>query len=85
MKVFKLILFGLISLTACGQRHEGEKKTGLLSHMVSITDNEDKGVKEILAFYDGQCKYSIGMDGAKKYFELEMSQSELLEQYAKGD
>ena len=71
-------------LTSCGNKREGEQKTGLLSNFVSITDNEDAGVKEILAFYGGQCKYAIGVsastkDGNKKYFELEMSQSESIE------
>ena len=60
-KGFNLFLLGLIFLTACGKRHDGEKKkTGLMSQFVGITDNEDKGVKEILKFYNGQCKYSIG-------------------------
>jgi hypothetical protein len=81
------ILLGVIFLIACGQRHEGEKKTGLLSHLVSITDNEDRGVKEILNFYGGECKYSIGTastdEGKKKYFEIEMSKSDMLENYAK--
>jgi hypothetical protein len=88
MKGLSIILLGFIFLIACGQRHEGEMKTGLLSHLVSITDNEDKGVKEILNFYGGECKYSIGTtastdEGKKKYFELEMSKSDMLENYAK--
>lgn len=47
----------------------------LVSSCASITDNEDKGVKDILGFYGGYCKYSIGIvastsEGKKKYFEL---------------
>ena len=56
-------------------------------NIVSITPNEDKGIKEILNFYGGYCKYSIGSsastkDGAKKYFEIELSKSDVLEKYA---
>jgi hypothetical protein len=87
MKNIGLIILVFLTFTFCGSRHEGEQKTGLLSNLVKITDNEDKGVKEILKNYGGQCKYSIGMtisasDGNKKYFELEMSKSELIEKYS---
>ncbi|WP_394751254.1 hypothetical protein [Spongiimicrobium salis] len=72
-------------ITSCGNKREGEQKTGLLSHFMSITDNEDAGVKEILDFYGGRCKYAIGAsastkEGKKKYFELEMSQSKAIEE-----
>jgi hypothetical protein len=72
-------------ITSCGNKRDGEQKTGLLSNFIVITDNEDAGIKEILDFYGGQCKYAIGAsastkDGSKKYFELEMSKSELLEE-----
>jgi len=85
-KIYILLSIFLI-ITSCGNKREGEHKTGLFSNFISISDNEDKGVKEILAFYGGQCKYAIGAsastkDGKKKYFELEMSQSVVLEDYA---
>lgn len=85
-RILSLIICAFL-LTSCGNKREGEQKTGLLSNFVSITDNEDAGVKEILAFYGGQCKYAIGVsastkDGNKKYFELEMSQSEVIENLA---
>ncbi len=52
--------------------------------IVSISNNEDKGIKEVLDFYGGYCKYSIGAsasteDGTKKYFELELSKSDIIE------
>lgn len=74
-------------IVSCGKKREGEQKTGLLSNFISITDNENAGVNEILEFYGGQCKYAIGVsastkDGKKKYFELEVSKSEVLENNA---
>ncbi|WGH75752.1 hypothetical protein P8625_00900 [Tenacibaculum tangerinum] len=81
------LLICVFLVTSCGNKREGEQKTGLLSNFISITDNEDAGVKEILEFYGGQCKYAIGVsastkDGKKKYFELEMSKSGILEDNA---
>ncbi|WP_282088921.1 hypothetical protein [Aquimarina algiphila] len=80
-----ILLFSLLILASCGNKHEGEQKTGLLSNLIDITDNESKGVDEILDFYGGYCKYSIGFsastkDGKKKYFELEMSQSDAIDE-----
>ena len=85
-RILSLIIFTFL-ITSCGNKREGEQKTGLFSNFVSITDNEDAGVKEILAFYGGQCKYAVGAsastkDGNKKYFELEVGQSETIEQLA---
>src|SRR5579872_6276258 len=56
-------------------------------NIISITPNEDKGIKDVLNFYGGYCKYSIGAsasteDGTKKYFELELSKSDVIEKYA---
>src|SRR5262245_43956052 len=62
---FMKLLFGfglllvVLFYSSCRPKHKGEKKTGLLSHLVSITNNEDKGIKEIIAFYGGQCEYGI--------------------------
>jgi len=80
------ILICSFLLVSCAEKHDGERKTGLLSNFMSITDNEDAGVKEILDYYGGQCKYAIGasastQDGGGKFFELEMSQSDVLEEY----
>lgn len=80
-----ILSLSLLVLSACGNRREGEQKPTLLSHAMSITDNEDKGVKEILDFYGGECKYSVGSsdlgEGRKKYFVLEMSKSKAIEKY----
>lgn len=59
-------------------------KPGVFSNLISITDNEDNGVKKILDFYGGYCEYAIGAsastdDGKKKYFELRLSKSVGLE------
>jgi len=84
-KIFSILICAFL-LVSCAEKHDGERKTGLLSNFMSITDNEDAGVKEILEYYGGQCKYSIGtsastQDGKEKFFELEMSQSDVLEEY----
>lgn len=85
-RILSLIIIVFL-ITSCGKKREGEQKTGLLSNFMNITDNEDAGIKEILAFYGGYCKYAVGAsastkDGKKKYFELEMSQSDVLEENA---
>jgi len=82
-----ILIASALAITSCGNRHEGEQKPSLLSNALSITDNEDKGVKEILSFYGGYCKYSVGASastetGKKKYFELELSKSDAIEERA---
>lgn len=82
-KILKLLICLLI-LTSCAKKREGEQKTGLLSNFISISENEDKGIKEILSFYSGYCEYSVGIStssktGNKKYFELKMSKSDVIE------
>ena len=80
-----ILILGTIS---CAPRREGEQKPGLLSYFVSITDNEDKGIKEILDFYGGECKYSVGAvkstddNEDMKYFEIELRKSIALTKYA---
>jgi hypothetical protein len=83
-----ILIVSTLTITSCGNRHEGEQKPTILSNVLSITDNEDKGVKEILDFYGGYCKYAIGVSastetGKKKYFELELSKSDAIEERAK--
>lgn len=83
--LYTIIIWGLV-LISCGNRHEGEERPTLLSNLLSISNNEDKGVKEILSFYGGYCKYAIGYsastrEGKKKYFELEISKSDIIEKY----
>ena len=50
--VFVMGIIGLL-ISGCAEKKKGEQKTTLLSNFVSITDNEDKGVKEVLRFYGG--------------------------------
>ncbi len=74
-----------IALVNCTLR-EGEQKTGLLSHLVNISDTEDAGVKDVLAGYGGLCEYSLGKSVAtdeesKNYFELELSKTEFLDHF----
>jgi hypothetical protein len=57
--LLRLTLLFLVALCSCNSKHKGEQKTGLLSNLVSITNNEDKGIKEIIEFYGGQCEYGI--------------------------
>ena len=69
---------------SCKKQREGHQKIGLLSNIIDITDNELNGVDKILEYYGGECKYSVGASvsniaGNKKYFELEMSKSEVIE------
>ena len=81
-----LITVFILGATSCSRR-EGEQKSGLLSHFVSITENEDKGIKEILDFYGGECKYSVGVvestkdNEDKKYFEIELMKSFVFSKY----
>lgn len=79
-----LIAFFLIS---CAKKHKGEQSTSLLSNVLSITDNEDKGIKEVIGFYGGSCEYSIGESfstdsGKKKFFELKLTKSEVADKFA---
>lgn len=83
-----LILVVLISVivTSCNTR-DGEEKTGLMSYLVNISDNEDAGVKDVLGFFGGKCEYSIGKsvsteEKTKKYFELRLFESEAIEKFA---
>jgi hypothetical protein len=85
VKTFLLTLFILTFTIGCNQR-EGEQKTGLMSHLVNISDTEDAGVKDVLGFYGGYCEYSLGKavstdEKTKNYFELKLSKSEVTDQY----
>ncbi len=83
MKKYLFIFLIVSVITSCGAKHEGEEKPSIISNLVSITANEDKGVKAALDFYGGYCKYAVGFEGTTKYFELEFSNSEGIEQLAK--
>lgn len=84
-KVGKFVVL-LLLLFGCVHKRPGEQNTSLLSHFIEISDNESKGVHDVLDLYGGKLKYSIGKDystvtGMKNYFELELSESALMEQY----
>lgn len=85
----KIISFFLILsiVVSCKQKHAGEQTTGLLSNFVSITNNEDKGIKEILSAYGGECEYSVGKnisseEKSKEFFEIKLSKSNAVEKYS---
>jgi hypothetical protein len=56
-KIITPILIGLFLITSCNSQNQGDKKTSLIPNGVEITSNEDKGIKEIIGFYGGQCEY----------------------------
>ncbi|WP_405292312.1 hypothetical protein [Algibacter sp. Ld11] len=85
MNKFYILLFSILILTSCGNKREGEEKTGLLSHLFSLSDNEANGIDEILEFYGGSCEYLFGVsastnEGTKKYFEIKISQSDAIDE-----
>ncbi|SHG48771.1 hypothetical protein SAMN04488109_0486 [Chryseolinea serpens] len=60
--------------------------TTLVSCGSMLTENENKAIDEVLEFFGGYCKYSVGVsasteEGEKKYFELELSQSNSLTKF----
>ncbi|MCR8561794.1 hypothetical protein KXD93_29325 [Mucilaginibacter sp. BJC16-A38] len=88
MKILSLLILFVLLLFSCGNKHPGEQKTSLLSNLVTISDNEDRGVKDILNFYGGVCEYSIGAslstdEGKNKYFEVKLSKSESLDKFSR--
>jgi hypothetical protein len=82
------ILLLLLFFCACKQIHQGEESTGLLSNFLTVSDNEDKGIKEIIAFYGGRSEYgyekklSTNKDN-KTNFWLKFSQSASIDSLAK--
>ena len=48
---------------------------------VSISANEQEGIKDITNFYGGECRHMIGktLDAGRRYFEVEVSNSESIE------
>lgn len=78
--LYTFIILGL-ALSSCNNR---DGKPSLFSN---ISDNENKGIKEILNFYGGNCKYSVVYaastnEGKEKYFEVEMSKSDVVEKFS---
>ncbi|MCF6407253.1 hypothetical protein L3C95_30445 [Chitinophaga filiformis] len=73
--LYTFIILGL-ALSSCNS-----------SNVFSISDNEDKGIKEVLEYYGGICKYAVGYsastkEGKTKYFEVEMTKSDIIEKFA---
>jgi hypothetical protein len=71
----------ILIFTSCASKHPGEKKTTLASHFLSITDKEDKGIKEIIGMYGGECEYGFSKSSGintetKNAFWLEVRKSE---------
>ena len=64
---FLLIVFTIVSCT----------------NPIGVTENEKQAVEKVLDFYGGVCNRAKGFSGSNTYFELEMSNSELIESYAK--
>lgn len=76
-------LFGvfLVLISSCSSDKKGKNQPGLLSNFVKITENESKGVNEVLKFYGGRCdyKFSLISGNVNSYFELGMSESKEFE------
>jgi len=70
-KLIGILLIGM--LTACNK--------------VGVTETEVQAVQSVLDFYGGECNrhkgFSTTNNETETYFELEMSQSQLIESYAK--
>ena len=86
MRYIILTVLVIFFCIGCGNSREGEIKPSLASNLFSITDNEDKGIKDIIAFYGGYCEYSVGKvvasnENNQKYFEIKLSKSEGLDKY----
>jgi hypothetical protein len=75
--------FVFLLVSSCVQKRKNEKLNTIASKIVSVSDNEYKGINEVLDFYGGNCirhKGYITQNGVKQtYFELELEQSRLLE------
>jgi hypothetical protein len=83
----KALCFALviITLSSCMDGAQGEKTVGQKTHYADITDNEDRGISEVLDLYGGKCKYSSGIAasgsfGSTKYFELVLTNCTSLEE-----
>ncbi|GAA4334191.1 hypothetical protein [Flaviaesturariibacter amylovorans] len=76
-------------LASCNSGRPGEKKKGLASYLYSISDNEDKGIKEIISVYGGECEYgfaksSSGAPAERNTFWIEVRKSAAIESSRAG-
>jgi len=82
---FILVLFAGLAFSACGNGAKSEQNA--TSNLPGITENENKGIKEIMALYGGQYKCAKGTNvsinsGKRNYFKIEIRGSEVIEKYA---
>lgn len=89
MRIKTILLFLCLTslLFGCVQNHPGEEKNTLFSNFISITDNENSGINEILEYYGGRCEYAVGRkfstNGTKiNYFVINLSNSTVVDTYA---
>jgi len=71
----QLIIIISLFFSACKPKHAGKNKAALLSESGDITVNEDRGIKEIIAFYGGQCEYGVSITNNETDFWLKFSHS----------
>ncbi len=79
------ILFIWIDLISCGIDRQNANNLAIISSLIDITENEENGIKSILEFYGGYCKYSRGASistngGKQKYFGVDLSESSTLDE-----
>ncbi|HTM98805.1 MAG TPA: hypothetical protein VL088_08695 [Pedobacter sp.] len=82
-----LLPFALMTflISSCGNQTQTDKGNGLLSNLIKASDNEKRGVQEVVDFYGGKCEYSVGSSvssskDSNKYFKLSLYESDLLEE-----
>lgn len=84
--LFILVLFVCLAVSACGNGPKSEQNA--TSDLPGLTENEKKGIKELMEFFGGQYKYAIGTyvtinSEKKKYFKIKISGSDGIEKYNK--
>jgi hypothetical protein len=80
----KNILLLLIALfTSCIHKTTANDQSRIDTGLMEITENENKGIKEILSLYGGECSYTKGISSANgqnvRYFKLEITKSRAIE------
>ncbi|GLR16156.1 hypothetical protein GCM10007940_07710 [Portibacter lacus] len=74
---------------SCNHERDGHQKPTILSYFIKTTQFEKSGVDEVLNYYGGYCYYSKGVEYSTdkpnlKYFELEISKSEIFDTQVKN-
>ena len=80
-KIIPYILFLSLVVSCTSKQESKDVKPENDTSRTNLTVNEAKGLKEIVDFYGGHCKYSVGLDKEKKYFEIELNESASAEQF----